>query len=72
MPWFTEEQLENLFTYHAPKEDQAERYQDIRDTGRFLAETIQKHAPDSAEKTLAIRKVQEAVMWANAAIACNE
>jgi len=64
--------LDNLFVYHPPKGNQVERYHLIRTTGKLLAETIQNNTPVGAEQTLAIRAVQQAVMWANAGIACNE
>lgn len=64
--------LDNLFTYHPPFGDQAKRYETMRAVGKLLAETIMKLTPGSAEQTLAVRRVQEAVMWANASIACNE
>jgi hypothetical protein len=60
------------FTYHAPKGDQAERYSQIRDNGRKFARLIDKLCPESREKSLAITKLEEAVMWANAAIARND
>jgi hypothetical protein len=62
--------IDNVFTYHPPVGDQVERYQYIREGGRILARLIDGQAPDGPEKTLALRKLQEAVMWANAAIAC--
>ena len=61
--------LENRFTYHPPKGDQPRLYQDIRDAGRALAEIIDVRAPDGREKALALTKIEEAVMWANAAVA---
>ena len=64
--------LNNLFTYHAPKGDQTERYQKIREAGKHLAQVIVDNTPASADQTAAIRKIREAVMTANAAIACNE
>lgn len=64
--------LDNLFTYHRPFGNQAKRYEEMRAAGKSLAQTIVKLAPSSPEQTLAIRRVQEAVMWANASIACNE
>lgn len=64
--------LENRFTYHAPKPGQAERYVAIRAKAFELAQLISETGPASAEQTLAIRKVEEAVMWANANIARNE
>jgi predicted DNA-binding helix-hairpin-helix protein len=41
-------------------------------TPRELAELIEACCPDSREKSLAHTKVEEATMWANAAIARNE
>lgn len=64
--------LANLFTYHAPKGDQQERYVLIRDHARAMAEAIVRCCPPSADTTAAIRKLRECVMTANAAIACNE
>lgn len=64
--------LDNLFTYHPPKGDQVERYAKIREAGLALARVISESTPPSADQSAAIRKVREAVMTANAAIACNE
>jgi hypothetical protein len=64
--------LENRFTYHPPKEGQAQKYELIRGTALNLAHLIDDLAPESREKSLAITKLEEVVMWANAAIARNE
>lgn len=64
--------LERIFKYHPPHGTQASRYEAIRDMGRTFAMLIETATPESAEQTLAIRKVQEAVMWANASIAITE
>jgi hypothetical protein len=64
--------IENRFTYHTPITDQVTRYEQIRNFGHGLATVINNHAPDSREKALALTKIEEAVMWANAAIARNE
>lgn len=64
--------LENVFTYHAPTgPEQVQTYQQIREGGKYLAKLIDDSVPDGPEKTLSIRKIQEAVMWANAGIACS-
>lgn len=60
------------FTYHPPKGDQVIRYEMIRDRGRGLAEFIDEKCPDSPEKSLALTNLEQAIMWANAAIARNE
>lgn len=64
--------IDNNFTYHAPKGDQQMRYQSIREIAKGLAMFIDDHCPDSREKSLAMTKLEECVMWANAAIARNE
>lgn len=68
----TNEQLENWFTYHPPEgEAQIKAYKEIRNAGYVMAATIRDLTPPSADQTAAIRKVREAVMTANAAIACE-
>jgi len=64
--------LRNRFTYHAPKEGQADRYQEIRDYAHGLASLINHQCPESREKSLAMTHIEDAVMWANAAIARHE
>ena len=66
------DQIEREFTYHSPKGDQPQRYMRIRDSAKLLAHTIAECAPNCADRSAALRKVREAVMTANAAIACNE
>lgn len=63
--------LENRFTYHKPKEGQQEKYRDLRAVGLSLSELINSHCPESREKSLAVTKLEESVMWANASIARN-
>ena len=67
----TKEDLDNWFTYHAPTNDQLPRYEKIRSAGRHLADIILECTPPSADQSDAIRKVREAVMTANASIACE-
>lgn len=62
----------NVFSYHAPKGNQPERYERIRSKARELAEIIDAACPDSREKSLALTNLQQATMWANASIAINE
>ena len=66
------EQIERCFTYHSPKDDQPPRYNLIRATAKGLALTIAENTPPSREQSLALTKLEEAVMHANAAIARNE
>jgi hypothetical protein len=64
--------LENIFSYHPAKGDQGQRYDSNRTACLLAAQVIDQNCPDSPEKTLAIRKLQEAMFYANAAIAINE
>ncbi len=64
--------LNNLFVHHPPKGDQVERYQKIREAGKELATIIEGSCPPGIERAEALLNVRQAVMWANAAIACNE
>jgi hypothetical protein len=60
------------FTYHAPKAGQAEKYTLVRKTALALAVLLNDACPESRERSLAITKLEEAVMWANASIARRE
>ncbi len=66
------EEIDKNFTYHAPFGDQPDRYVMIRAGGHELATLIDKMVPESREKSLAITNLEQAIMWANAAIARNE
>lgn len=72
MPQLNQENVDWWFSYHAPKDDaQMAAYKAIRAAGKALAETVLEYCPDSADKTVAIRTIREAVMWANASVACE-
>ena len=64
--------IEKRFTYHAPKEGQPKKYQDLRREAKSLAYLIYELCPDSRERSLALTKLEECNMWSNAAIARNE
>lgn len=63
------EDLDDLFRYHAPEGDQPARYERLRAAAKDFAAAILSNTPPSADQTAAIRKVREALMTANAAIA---
>jgi hypothetical protein len=68
----TQEYLDKSFVYHAPKDDQPERYQALRDKARELAFLVIHSCPPSRETSLALTNLEQAMFWANAAIARNE
>ena len=62
-------EIENRFTYHAPKEGQPKKYEAIRATAKLLAVLVNDLCPEGREKALAFTKLEEATFWANASIA---
>lgn len=62
-------ELDRRFTYHAPKEGQPVKYEAIRSRAKHLALELIELCPHSRELSLALTKLEESVMWANASIA---
>ena len=67
----TNPDIEKRFTYHSPK-GREQRFQTLRDNAKSLAYEIKKQCPDSRERSLALTKLEEVIMWANASIAREE
>ena len=65
-------EIEDMFTYHAPKPGQPERYQAIREAAKNLATVIVANTPPSADQSAAIRELRICVMTANASIALEK
>jgi hypothetical protein len=67
------EELVKHFKYHPPKDDeQKTRYEQVRRRGYEAAVAIVEETPESREQSLALTHLEQAIMWANAAIAWNE
>jgi len=62
---------EKVFTYQPATEDTIPKYNAIREQAKVFVQTILDNAPGCADRSAAIRKVREAVMTANAAIALD-
>jgi hypothetical protein len=60
------------FTYHAPKPLQIARYQELRETFCAVALGLQQNCPEGRELSLALTHLEQALMYANAAIARRE
>ena len=72
MPGLTMDDLNNIFVYRKPTKEALPKFKSIRETGKTLAQVILINCPPCADTTAAVRKVREAVMTANQAIAVNE
>jgi hypothetical protein len=67
-----EPNLDNIFSYHAPKDTQPARYELLRAGAKEFAKLILQTCPDSRERALAMTNLEQAGFWANASIARNE
>lgn len=61
--------LENRFNYHAPDEVKKRAHERVRTYLLQMAQEFNISLPEGREKSLAITKLEEAMFWANAAIA---
>jgi hypothetical protein len=59
------------FNYRKMSEKQIEDSQNVRELGVKLALLIDEVIPDSREKSLAITKLEESIMWVNKGISLN-
>lgn len=67
-----EEVIADLFSWHPPQDEATVlKYEALRESAKHFAMMIWKSCPFGADRTAAIRKVREAVMTANAAIALD-
>ena len=68
----TKTHINETFTYHTPKEDQPQRYVEIREKAKELAFLIAGNTPKSTQQSQALTHLNLCVMSANSAIAINE
>ena len=66
----TTDDLKNRFSFHPAKtEEVGAKHGAVRDWCFELARFLNEVLPEGREKSLAITKLEEAMMWSNAAIA---
>ncbi|MFL5738050.1 MAG: hypothetical protein ACJ76P_12030 [Actinomycetota bacterium] len=66
---FTDFELEKRFNYHAPDEAKGQRHESVRYQLLAAARYVVANTPEGREQSLAITHLEEAMFWANAAIA---
>lgn len=64
--------LDKIYTYHAPKPGQPEKYQALRNKAKELAQLIVDSCPESRERSVALTNLETTIFWVNAGIARNE
>lgn len=65
----TDGELEARLSYHSMDTEQLAASAAVREGAKILAATIVHAAPPGREASLAVTHVEEALMWANKAIA---
>ncbi len=63
--------IHNRFDFHPATGETGLRHDAVRTAHRDLADEMNASLPEGREKSLCITKLEEAMMWANAAIARN-
>lgn len=67
------EDLRNRFNYHAPHNESVKKAHEMVRAQMFgAASTVVDCCPEGREQALALTKLEEAMFWANAAIARNQ
>lgn len=56
--------LEHIFKYHAPTEEQVKKYTALRHAAHLFAKEVDDLVPDGPDKSAAIRKLREVVITA--------
>jgi len=68
----TQLDIDNRFTYHSPNPLQAELHEKIRGLFKSLAHELNANLPPCRELSMAITKLDQAMMVTNAGIARNK
>jgi nanoRNase/pAp phosphatase (c-di-AMP/oligoRNAs hydrolase) len=64
-----DDDINKRFDHHAPDEFKIQKHQIVRSSVKATAQDLFELLPEGREKALALTKLEEALMWANAAIA---
>jgi hypothetical protein len=66
---FPESDIDNRFTYHPPDTERAAQHERVRGTMLAIAKNLNAILPPGRELALVLTHLEEAMFWANAAIA---
>ena len=61
--------IDHRFDYHRPTGDKVAAHEGVRGACKTLAHQFDRDLPPGREKSLALTQLEQAMFWANAAIA---
>jgi hypothetical protein len=64
--------LNKTYAYHKPSADGLEKITSLRQAFSAMDDLIQKLAPASRERSLALTQLETTAMWAIKAVVCND
>ena len=64
MPQNLTDQINESLTNHSPTADEIGDIESIRTIGKSLGFQFNRYCPDSRERSIAVTKLEEAIMWA--------
>jgi hypothetical protein len=67
----THESISNDFAFHPATDITGEVHDAVRISFGSLAHWVLDHVPPGAARSTAIARLREAMMWSNAAVACD-
>jgi hypothetical protein len=67
----TVEEAIATFDYHKPSDEQVDRISQVRLASKLMVRCLWQNCPNGPDRTVAIRKIHEAMMTANKAIVCE-
>lgn len=69
----SQDDVDHRFNYHPPRnEEEVGRHENVRSELKWATKNVLEGLPPSREASLFVTKMEEAMMWANAAIARNK
>lgn len=64
--------MRNTYAYHKPSAEGLRLINRLRHAFSDLHDDVEKHAPNSREKSVALTNLETAAMWAIKAVVCND
>jgi len=64
--------MKKTYAYHKPSSESLQKITQLREAFSRLHDEIERLAPDSREKSVALTELETSAMWAIKAVVCND